>query len=319
MITVNKDGSGDFKIIQEAIDCIPKSNKNEVKIFIKNGVYKEKINIVTDFITLIGEDSVKTVITFDDYAKKKFSNDEFYRTFNSYTVFIQGNNCTASNLTIENSSGCGNEVGQAVALYVEGNNVKFKNCRLIGCQDTLFTGPLPEEPVEGNDFGGPMEGNPRIVGRQYYEECYIEGDVDFIFGSAIAVFNKCEIFSKERNAETNGYITAASTPEGSEFGYVFTDCKLTGNARCESVYLGRPWRDYAKTVFINCYIGSHIKKEGWHNWNKELACKETYYGEYKSYGPGASNNTREKWSHILNDKALEKYIDLLNQLGIADN
>ncbi len=310
MITVNKDGSGDFKSIQDAINSIPKDNKTEVNIFIKNGVYKEKINIVTDFITLIGEDSIKTVITFNDYAKKKFSNGELYRTFNSYTVFIQGNSVNASNLTIENSSGLGKEVGQAVALYVEGNNAKFKSCRFIGCQDTLFTGPLPENPIEGNDFGGPMEGKPIIVGRQYYEECYIEGDVDFIFGSARAVFNKCEIFSKDRNQDINGYVTAASTPKNSEFGYVFIDCRLTGDAAKESVYLGRPWRDYAKTVFINCYLGSHIKKEGWHNWNKESACEKSYYGEYKSYGPGASDNTREKWSHILAEKELEKYKDL---------
>lgn len=314
MIIVSKDSSGDFKTIKEAINSIAKDNRNEVKIFIKNGIYKEKLNIESDCITLIGEDAIKTVITFNDYAKKKFSNGEFYRTFNSYTVFVQGNNFTASNLTIENSSGSGDDIGQAVALYVEGDSAKFKNCRLIGCQDTLFTGPLPESPIEGNDFGGPMEGKPRIVGRHYYEECYIEGDVDFIFGSAIAVFNKCEIFSKDRNKKINGYITAASTPRNNEFGYVFIDCRLTGSAAKDSVYLGRPWRDYAKTVFINCYLGSHIKKEGWHSWNKELATKEAYYGEYRSYGPGVDDSNREKWSHILNEKEIEKYINLYNDL-----
>lgn len=314
MIIVSKDSSGDFKTIKEAINSIPQDNRKEVKIFIKNGIYKEKLNIESDYITLIGEDAIKTVITFNDYAKKKFSNGELYRTFNSYTVFVQGNNFSASNLTIENSSGSGDDIGQAVALYVEGSNAKFKNCRLIGCQDTLFTGPLPESPIEGNDFGGPMEGKPRIVGRQYYEECYIEGDVDFIFGSAIAVFNKCEIFSKNRNKEINGYITAASTPRNNEFGYVFIDCRLTGNATKDSVYLGRPWRDYAKTVFINCYLGSHIKKEGWHSWDKELATKEAYYGEYKSYGPGEYDSNRAKWSHILTEKEVEKYINLSNGL-----
>lgn len=314
MIIVSKDSSGDFKTIKEAIDSISQDNRTEVKIFIKNGIYKEKLNIEANYITLIGEDPIKTIITFNDYAKKKFSNGELYRTFNSYTVFVQGNNFTASNLTIENSSGPGEEVGQAVALYVEGGNAKFKNCRLIGYQDTLFTGPLPESPIEGNDFGGPMQGKPRIVGKQYYEECYIEGDVDFIFGSAIAVFNKCEIFSKDRNKEINGYITAASTPQNNEFGYIFIDCRLIGNAAKDSVYLGRPWRDYAKTVFINCYLGSHIKREGWHSWNKELATKEAYYGEYKSYGPGANDNNRENWSHILTEKEVKKYINLSNSL-----
>lgn len=307
MITVAKDGSGQYNTIQAALDSIPENNFEEIIIYIKKGIYKEKLSILKPFITFIGEDKNETIITYDDYAKKIFPSGEAYRTFNSYTIFIEADNFTAKNITFENSAGTGEIVGQAVAAYVEGDRAKFKNCRFLGNQDTLFTGPLPPSPIEGTNFGGPMDGKERIVGRQYYEECYIEGDIDFIFGSATAVFNKCEIFSKNKNCDINGYVTAASTEEGREFGYVFIDCKLTSNANADSVYLGRPWRDYAKTAFINCYMGEHIRKEGWHSWNKPNAEKETSYVEYKSYGPGASNETRISWAHILTAEEAEKY------------
>jgi pectinesterase len=307
VIIVAKDGSGQFNSIQAAIDSIPIDNNEEVEIYIKKGVYKEKLNVIKPYISLTGEAKEETIITYDDYAKKLFPSGEAYRTFNTYTIFIEASEFTAKNITFENSAGIGDVVGQAIAVYVEGDKAKFKNCRFLGNQDTLFTGPLPPTPIEGNNFGGPMDGKKRIVGRQYYENCYIEGDIDFIFGSATAIFNKCEIFSKNRNMDNNGYITAASTVEGKKFGYVFIDCKLTSDSKPNSVYLGRPWRDYAKTAFINCYMGNHITKEGWHNWHKSLAEKETNYVEYKSHGPGASNETRISWSHILTDEEANEY------------
>lgn len=318
MIIVANDGSGQFTKIQDAIDSIPQDNKSKVEIFIKKGVYKEKINVYTPFISLIGEDTTETIITYDDYARKQFPNGESYRTFNSYTIFIEARNFSAKNITFENSAGIGDIVGQAVAVYVEGDRAIFKNCRLLGNQDTLFTGPLPPKPIEGNNFGGPMDRKERIVGRQYYENCYIEGDIDFIFGSATAVFNKCEIFSKNRNKDVNGYITAASTNHGKEFGYVFIDCKLTSDSKPNTVYLGRPWRDYAKTAFISCYLGDHIKNEGWHNWNKTNAEKETFYAEYNSHGPGASDRSRVSWCHILTHEEAKKYT-ISNILSGNDN
>jgi pectinesterase len=318
MITVAKDGSGQFNNISDAIQSIPKDNIENIEIYVKKGIYKEKIYIETPFITLIGEDTNETIITYDDFAKKLFLSGEAYRTFNSYTIFIGAHDFSAKNLTFENSAGSGDVVGQAVAVYVEGDKAKFKNCRLLGNQDTLFTGPLPPKPIEGNNFGGPMDGKPRVIGRQYYEDCYIEGDIDFIFGSATAVFNRCEIFSKNKHSKINGYISAASTEEGKEFGYTFINCKLTSNAPKETVYLGRPWRDYAKTVFINCYLGKHICKEGWHSWDKPNAEKETYYAEYKNYGPGASNETRVSWCHILSEEEVKKYT-ISNILTGEDN
>jgi pectinesterase len=304
---VAKDGSGDFNNLQEAIDSIPSDNKEKVNIYIKNGVYKQKVTINKPYVTLVGESVEETVLTFDDYARKLFPNGEKYGTFNSYSTFIDGDDFTAENITFENSAGSGSIVGQALAVYVDADRVKFKNCRFLGCQDTIFTGPLPPKPIEGNTFGGPKDGHEKRKFRQYFEDCYIRGDVDFIFGSATVAFNRCEIFTNNRDMDVNGYITAASTPEGEGYGYVFIDCKLTSDAAPNTVYLGRPWRDYAKTVFINCWMGEHIKTEGWHNWNKENAEKSALYAEYNSYGPGATLDKRVTWAKTLSDEEAKLY------------
>lgn len=301
------DGSGDFKSIQEAIDSIPENNSQRTIIQIKNGIYKEKISINKPYVTLLGEESAKTVLTFDDYAKKLFPNGETYRTFNSYSIYISGDDFTAENITFENSAGDGRKVGQAVAAYVDADKVAFRNCRFLGCTDTVFTAPLPPNPILGTDFGGPGEGRAKRKLRQYFESCYISGDIDFIFGSATAVFNNCEIYSNDRKEAVNGYITAASTPEGEKFGYVFLNCRLTSHASPETVYLGRPWRNYAKTVFINTWMGEHIKSEGWHNWNKEDAEETVFYAEYNSYGPGAAPDKRVKWAKTLSHEEAREY------------
>ncbi|MDO5291366.1 MAG: pectinesterase family protein [bacterium] len=316
-ITVGSDSDCDFRTIKEALHSIPEFNKTPITIFIKKGIYEEKLEITTPYVTLVGEDKEDTLITFGDYAKMKFPDGSLIRTFNTYTVFVGADDIIIQNLTIKNNAGLGEKVGQAVALYVEGSRVRVEDVRLLANQDTLFTGPLPHKPVEGNDFGGPMEGKQRIVGKQYYKNCYIEGDIDFIFGSATAVFEHCELFSKDLGKQVNGYVTAASTYEGQEFGYVFIDCKFTSDAKAETVYLGRPWRDYAKTVLIHCEIGEHIHKEGWNDWNKELARKVAFYGEYASYTheqKPVDCSSRVAWSHILNEEEASKYT-LLNVLG----
>nr|WP_084115111.1 pectinesterase family protein [Clostridium acidisoli] len=317
-MTVSKYGNGDFRTIQNAIDSIPEKNKQRVIINIKPGSYKEKINITKSFISLIGEDVKNTIITFNDSANVLLPSGEKMRTFNSYTVFIDGDDFIAENISFENSAGDGSIVGQAVAAYVDGDRASFKNCEFLGCQDTLFTGPLPPKPIEGNTFGGPKEGKPRRNVRQYYENCYIRGDIDFIFGSATAVFNKCEIFSNNRNMKVNGFITAASTPRENKFGYVFIECKFESNSAPSTVYLGRPWRDYAKTAFLNCYMGEHIIQEGIHNWNKKDAEKLVDYVEYNSYGPGALMDKRVSWLRILNKEEAEEY-SISNILSGNDN
>ncbi len=289
---VAADGSGDYTKVQDAIDAVPDFRKERTTIFIKNGEYKEKLILPSskNLVTMIGEDKLKTIITNDDYASKKNRFGENMGTTGSSGFFIFGNDFTARNLTFENTAG---KVGQAVAVRVDGDCVVFDNCRFIGNQDTLYP--------HGNKS------------RQYYKNCYIEGTVDFIFGWSTAVFDQCEIFCKEK-----GYATAASTNEETEFGFVFFDCKITGSAEENTFYLGRPWRPYAKTVYINCYLDKHIKPEGWHKWDDTGKEKTAYYAEYNSKGPGASPKTRTSWSHQLTKKEAEKYT-MANILRGEDN
>ena len=275
-MVVAKDGSGDYKYIQDAIDACRAFTPKDLRIFIKNGVYKEKLLIpawITD-VSLIGESVEGTIITYDDHAGKGKMG-----TFDSYSVRVQGNDIYFENITISNTAG---PVGQAVALHIEGDRCVFQNCRILGDQDTIFASG------EGS--------------RQYYLNCYIEGTTDFIFGPATAVFEDCMIHSKK-----NSYITAASTPEWVEYGYVFIDCIFTAAPDVDKVYLGRPWRDYAKTVFINSELGAHIRPEGWHNWGRPEAEKTTFYAEYGSKGPGANPKARVNWAHQLKEKDLKNY------------
>lgn len=271
-----KDGSGDFTSIQEAIDTVRDYTPERVTIYVKNGVYEEKILVPewkTD-ITLIGENADSTIITWSDYSGKGDIS-----TFTSYTVRVEGNGFIAENITFANEAG---PVGQAVALHVEGDRCVFRNCKFLGNQDTLFAAGTGS--------------------RQYYENCYIEGTTDFIFGAATAVFQDCLIHSKK-----NSYITAASTTPAQSYGYVFFNCKLTAGPGVEKVYLGRPWRDHARTVFIDCEMGPHILSEGWHNWGRPEAELGSFYAEYASTGPGADPSGRVSWSHQLTRQERDKY------------
>lgn len=283
-ITVAQDGSGDYSTIQAALNTVPTNNQSRILILIKKGTYKEKLRLdsTQHLVTLIGEDKATTVLTYDDFSGKTLSDGTKLRTSTSGSFYIFGNDFRAENLTFENTAG---RVGQAVAAFVTGDRAVFVNCRFLGNQDTLYTGM------------------PGQYGRQYYKDCYIEGTVDFIFGSATAVFDYCTIFSKPNGA----YITAASTPEGKPFGYVFLNCTLTGDAPKASTYLGRPWREWAKTAFINCQLGEHIRPEGWHNWDKPNAEKTTLYAEYQSTGPGANPGQRVGWSKQLTRDEAKAY------------
>ncbi len=274
--TVAKDGSGDFKTIQEAVNGVRDWSEVQVPIYIKKGIYREKLIIPAQKsrISLIGEDKAQTIITFDDYSGKNGIN-----TYTSHTVLVQGNDFKAENLTFENSAG---PVGQAVALHVEADRVVIKNCRILGNQDTLF--PSAD------------------TSRQYYINCYIEGTTDFIFGAATVVFEDCHIHSKK-----NSYITAASTTQAQLFGFVFLNCKLTADPAVQKVYLGRPWRPYARTVFINTDMDKHIMPEGWHVWNNNENHLKTFYAEYGSHGPGFVKESRIAWSKQLTKKEAKQY------------
>lgn len=281
MIVVSQDGSGDFTSVAEAVKAAAKNDT----VFVKNGVYRERVEIFTPDITLIGEDREKTVIEYGLYAKM-ICNGEKLGTFRSYTFLVNTDGFTCKNMTISNTAGFGERVGQAIAVYAEGDRISFENCRLLGHQDTLFTGPLPYKEIEKGGFKGPTEFAERKVGRQLYRSCYIEGEVDFIFGSAAAVFEDCELFSLDCGKEVNGYVTAASTYKGEPDGYIFKNCRFTGNCPAETVYLGRPWRNYAKTVLISCELGAHIKREGFHDWNKTDARDTVFYVLKDCFGEG---------------------------------
>lgn len=281
--------------------AISKAKEGDV-IFIEKGIYKERIELTTPNVSIIGESSEETVITDDYYAFMTMEDGSKRGTFRSYTAFIDAHDVYVENLTFENSAGSGKEFGQAIALYAEGEHLHFKNCRFLGHQDTLFTGPLPPMEYEHSGFIGPKERAPRINGRQWYENCYIEGDVDFIFGSATSIFTDCTICSLNRDMEPNGYVTAPSTPKGQEYGYVFLNCDFVNKeCRDKSVYLSRPWREYAKCVFINCRMGEHIKDEGYHDWKKEVAHETTFYAEYP-YKMG-----RVDWSFAIKEEELGHY------------
>ena len=285
-ITVAKDGSGDFTTVQNAINSIRDLGPAEAFIKIKSGIYNEKIVIPSSkhLITIEGEDKENTIITNDDFSGKlnPLTNEKL-NTFNSYTFLVAGDNIKVSNLTIKNSS-CNQ--GQAVALHVEGDRFVMKNSKILGCQDTLYS---------ATDHS-----------RQYYENCYIEGTTDFIFGQATVVFKSCEIKSL-----ANSYITAAATSKENQFGFVFIDCHLTAKEDITKVYLGRPWRPFAKTVFINTTMESHILSEGWNPWkgDKMFPDKEktAFYAEFGSKGNGSNPDKRVEWSHQLSGKELKNY------------
>ena len=271
---VAQDGSGDFFTVQEAIDAVPDFRKNvRTTILVRRGVYKEKVVIPESKInlSLIGQEGA--VISFDDYASKPNRFGENTGTSGSASCYIYAPDFYAENLTFENTAG---PVGQAVACFVSADRAYFKHCRFLGFQDTLYT------------YGKGC--------RQYYEDCYVEGTVDFIFGWSTAVFNRCHIHSKGK-----GYVTAPSTDEGQPYGYVFYDCCLTADEGVSQVYLSRPWRPYARAVFVRCHLGGHIVPAGWHNWGKKEAERTVFYAEYGSTGAGAAPEKRAPFSRQLKD------------------
>lgn len=304
MITVALDGSGDFTSIQAAIDSIKNGHET---VFIKSGTYQERVEITADGITLIGESAENTIITEQYYALMKMEDGTKRGTFRSYTFFVHANDFSAYNLTFENSAGFGKDVGQAVAVYAEGDRILFKNCSMLGHQDTLFTGPLPFKEVQPGGFTGPTEYAPRIPGHQLYEDCYICGEVDFIFGSATAYFKNCILYALDRNEEINSYYTAPSTYEDQQYGYVFESCHFTGNCPKHTVMLSRPWRIHAKTVLLNCTLEDQIAPVGFHDWNKPESHETCYYAEYNCSGAGANTDKRPDYVHQLTDEEAAQY------------
>lgn len=285
-IVVAQDGSGDYQTLQQAVDACPDYFKHgEIQIEIRPGTYREKVIIPSSKqrLHLKGEDAATTIITWSDYALQNGPTGEPIGTSATPTVFFCGDDFLAENITFENAAGEGKEIAQACAVMVNADRVAFIGCRFVANQDTIYT------------FGKGQ--------RQYWRDCWIEGTTDFIFGASTCWFENCTILSKR-----NSYVTAASTPEGARYGYVFNNCKLIHSEGVDKVYLGRPWRPYAKTVFIGCDLGDHIPPAGWHDWNKPYAHKTVFYAECDSRGPGAAKaGERVKWSHILKASRISEY------------
>lgn len=283
-LVVDKSGNGDFKTIREAVDAVRAFDPDWItEIFIEEGTYYEKV-VVPDHlidVKLIGRDKDNTIISNNDHA-----NINNMGTFKTYTLQVRGSNITVENLTIENNA---SEVGQAVALHTEGDKIIVVNCNILGNQDTVYTG-----------------GKGR---RLYFQDCYIEGSTDFIFGSATAWFENCLLYAKK-----NSYITAASTPEDVAFGYVFNKCKVEVADSVTSLYLGRPWRAYGMTVFMNCELPGEINPSGWHNWGKIENEKTARYFEYNNMGEGSDTSKRVQWMREMNEVEA-KQVTLQNVIG----
>jgi pectinesterase len=283
-ILVAADGSGDFVSVQKAISSVRDFRpEGRTVIFIKKGVYKEKIVLPTNKteITLIGEDRDSTIITWDDHA-----NIDKMGTFKSYTFLIQGNDIVLKNLTVENNAP---QLGQAVSLHVEGDRICIINCRILGNQDTIYLG--------------------REGARMFFSDCYIEGTTDFIFGPSTAWFDRCLIHCKR-----DSYITAASTPVNVKYGFIFNNCRITVDTNVTKMYLGRPWRRFAMTVFMNCELPSEIRPEGWENWRNPENEKTVRYSEFMNSGQGSDFTKRVKWSRQLSKKEA-KSINKKNVFG----
>jgi len=277
VITVAADGSGDYLTVQSALDAIPLNNTKPVTVLVRDGIYREKIHLdsTKNFVTLLGEDEWNTILTYDDHPGMLSPAGDSINTRSSHSCLVKADDFTARRLTIRNDAGF--SAGQAVALEVQGDRACIEECRIVGNQDVLFLNSARS--------------------RVFLGYCDIEGTTDFIFGNATAWFDHCHIHSKK-----DSYVTAASTPADHPYGFVFYDCMLTGDTSIHHASLGRPWRPHASVDYIRCYIGAHVRPEGWSDWNNNGSYKTARYGEYHDYGPSSDTAARVRWAHQLTDE-----------------
>jgi len=289
---VAADGSAEFKTIQAAINAAPQVTTREQTwtILVKPGTYREIVYIQREkrHVHLVGEDAATTIITHNLNSSAIGPDGEKIGTFRTPTVQIDADDFTVENLTLENTAG---PTGQALAVRVDGDRVVFRNCRFLGWQDTIFINR----------------------GRQYFENCYIAGATDFIFGGATAWFEACEL-----HIVGNGYITAASTPPDAAYGYVFNRCRITAAKPDLKTFLGRPWRAHASTIFLHTEMAAVVRAEGWHNWGKPEREQTVRYVEFASTGPGAASDKRVSWAKTLTEKQAAE-ITAENVLGGVDH
>lgn len=291
--------------LQAALDRLPDDGTPAV-IRLAPGVYREKVVLARSHTTLEGASAGNTRIVWGDGAREILGDGIKRGTFRTATLRTDGAHITLRHLTIENDAAPREKAGQAIALYADGDHLLVEDCVLRSFQDTLFTAPLPPKEIEKNGFIGPKQHAPRVPQRHTYRRCRIEGDVDFIFGGAAAWFEDCDIVAvdgrEDRSQPFAAYCTAASTPENQAYGYVFKACRfLNGGCPAGSVYLGRPWREWAKTVLLDCDLGEHIAPAGFDDWGKTHAHSTVFYAEYGSRGPGSAGE-RAAFVRKLSDR-----------------
>jgi pectinesterase len=287
---------GDFSTLSEALLAVPYRNKAVINM--SPGVFCEKVFCDKRDITIKGAGREKTVLTWADGAYHKHPDGRNVGTFRSYTAFFGGERLRLENLSIRNEAGDGRVAGQGIAVYSDAKEAVFQNVGFIARQDTVFLSPLPKTERIKDGFLGPRAFSPRVITRQHFADCRIEGDIDFIFGGADAVFDRCEIVSAERKeagegTPVNGYITAPSGLS-SGLGFVFRDCRFTSKGCAPgTVFLGRPWRPQGKAALLRCFIGGHINPAGWAAWDS--GDNRAAFFEYKCTGPGAFLDNRADW------------------------
>ncbi len=312
------DGTGDFPTLQDAVDALPDEPREPVTILLRAGVYRGRVLINKNRVRLVGENAEQTILTHSACAKDPDENGQERGTFLSYTLMITGSDVTVENLTVRNDAGDGRDVGQAVAVYAAGDCVAFYGVRMLAHQDTLFCGPVDEK-VRRDALPRAIDESlvveflwdcPSVKNRLYFEDCEIRGDVDFIFGPYICWFERCTLWMNERG----GYYTAANTPERAPYGFVFHECRLTGDCAPGAAYLGRPWRAYARTVFLCCDMDEHVHPQGFTDWNSPVTQR---YGEYGTRGarseqtarhPNAKRLTRQEAAEITPLRVLNGWL-----------
>ncbi len=303
-LIVDRSRKDTFSTISEALGAARGYWGLPVEIRIARGVYRERFTVTQPHIRLVGESAPDTLVVWGDGAYDILPDGIKRGTFRTAAVMIEGDDFSAENISFQNDAGPGEEAGQALALYIDSPCSRFEKCRLLGHQDTLFLAPLPPSENEPGGFRGPGEHRPRLLGEHSFKSCYIEGDVDFIFGGARALFEECEIFSLNRAHEINGYVTAPCTPQGEDRGFVFIRCRLTSDCPKGTVYLGRPWREFGRAAFIDCFLGEHIHPEGFHDWGKSGGGFEFILSG--NHGPGADDTDRADFVKVLDKEGLER-------------
>jgi len=253
---IDPAGSAPFSTLRAALTQARRNRDPQAEFRIAQGVYREKLRIDLPGATLNGRGAEKTKIVYGLSAHQTDETGAPLGTFRTPTLTVSANGVTLRNLTVENDAGPGERVEQAVALHIAGDRCAVYGCALVAHQDTLLLAP------EGGDIA-----NAGPCGRRaFLSDCLIRGNVDFIFGSYAAWFERCALWCVSRGMDVNAMIAAPNTPEGQRYGFVFHRCRVTGDCEPGTVYLGRPWRPFGKAAFLRCAFPRAVAEAGWLDW-----------------------------------------------------